>query len=147
MESIEKLRGLAKRLDDKAVSMSEHGFSPVAIKMEQIADEIEREISERYMLLPVDADGVPIHVGDDIVTDTQTKVRGMVRGIALTPSGWEIDIRGFGFMPSEAHHYKPRTIEDILALFLTACGDDDPHYYDEQIAEYADELRGMGVGE
>lgn len=30
----------------------------------KIADEIERELSERYMKLPVDADGVPIHVGD-----------------------------------------------------------------------------------
>ena len=29
-------------------------------------DEIEREISERFMLLPCDADGAPIHVGDEI---------------------------------------------------------------------------------
>ena len=27
-------------------------------------DDIKRELSERYMELPVDADGVPIHVGD-----------------------------------------------------------------------------------
>lgn len=47
MESIEKLREIADRLDDAAARMSEHGFSPIGIKASIIADEIEREIAER----------------------------------------------------------------------------------------------------
>jgi len=31
-----------------------------------LADEIEREIERDFMRLPVDADGVPIHVGDEL---------------------------------------------------------------------------------
>ena len=56
MESIEKLREF---IGDQFVSSGQaylHGMA--------IAGSIEREIAERYMLLPVDADGVPIHVGD-----------------------------------------------------------------------------------
>ncbi len=115
-----------------------------------IADEIEREIAERFMELPVDADGVPIRVGDELETAHGGKV--------IVEYVGECEVRvyrdGEHYRVSQdeyaytCRHVKPRTIEDILALFLTAVGDDDPHYYDEQIAEYADEIRELlGVGE
>jgi len=34
------------------------------------ADAIEAEIAERFMELPVDADGVPIHIGDTLLKST-----------------------------------------------------------------------------
>ena len=56
IESIEKLREF---IDDQFVSSGQAYLQGMAI-----AGSFEREIAERYMLLPVDADGVPIHVGD-----------------------------------------------------------------------------------
>lgn len=54
LESIRHLKHYAHN------SMKIHTMNKVI----EIADEIERENSEKYMELPVDADGVPIRVGD-----------------------------------------------------------------------------------
>ena len=56
LESIEKLREF---IGDYFVNSGQAYLQGLAI-----AGSIEREIAERYMLLPADADGVPIHVGD-----------------------------------------------------------------------------------
>ena len=58
LESIEKLRDEARRC---FVS------TPAMESLLECADEIQAEIDSRYMLLPVDAVGVPIHVGDEVV--------------------------------------------------------------------------------
>lgn len=91
-----------------------------------IADRIEAELSERYMKLPVDADGVPIHVGD-----TLEHVPG---GWAFTADMLEIDrwgnharMNGQSRIPCECcRHVKPRTIEDVLldAGVSRACVED-----------------------
>lgn len=52
MESIEKLRYYI-----------DHGINH-RDELIKLTDAIEREIAEKYMELPVDADGVPIHMGD-----------------------------------------------------------------------------------
>lgn len=67
-ELCEKLR---KWVDCKHDMVAGDGFSWLyeltskeKSELLKIADEIEAEIDSRYMLLPVDADGVPIRVGD-----------------------------------------------------------------------------------
>lgn len=68
MKSIEKLREWSRRVTES--DPDENIVSPEYVAQEcgraalRFADEIEREIAERYQLLPVDADGVPIRVGD-----------------------------------------------------------------------------------
>lgn len=112
-------------------------------------DELRAEIAERYMELPVDADGVPIHVGDELETAHGGKV--IVEYVGECEVRVYRDGEHYRIFQDEyaytCRHVKPRTIEDILTLFLTAVGDDDPHYYDEQIAEYADEIRAMFGGD
>ena len=62
IEAVERLRGLFGKC---FIECKEHNVQIVADKeVFELADEIEREVAERYMELPVDADGVPIHVGD-----------------------------------------------------------------------------------
>ena len=55
MESIDKLReyghDCCARIDDA---------------IHELADRIERELAERYVALPLDADGVPINKGDKL---------------------------------------------------------------------------------
>ena len=99
---------------------------------------IGRELDERYMELPVDADGVPIHAGDEVSIDPKS------------PTVYEVEAVGDGVVvldgmftrpADECRRVKPDPVKELLALFLTACGDDDPHHYDEQIGEYAAKLR------
>ena len=115
-------------------------------------NEIEREIAERFMELPLDADGVPIKPGDIMQFRDDAPVRVDSIGNSkcyVGDFGWFGGNGGFygkGTLKC-CRHVKPRTVEDILALFLTAVGDDDPHYYDEQIAEYAVEIRELLRGD
>ena len=78
----------------------------------QFTDEQQRFIDEHYQLLPVDADGVPIHVGDDMETlDEQHKGEHCaVEYMALTYDGWEID----GEPPSTLIHHIADTWESVI---------------------------------
>lgn len=107
-------------------------------KIEAIADEIE----EVYMRLPVDADGVPIRPGDEIEYDDplypkprQCTVESVFEGCVF------VDNALASLKACYCRHVKPDPVAEELARFLSACGDDDPHYYDEQIADYAERIR------
>ena len=128
MKSLEKLRmleGLSER--DAEVIM-------------EIADEIEREISERYMLLPVDADGVPIRVGDMIERDEDGFcVIGVAPKLCFVQDGLIAPAK-----PMYYRHVKPRTLEFILEEFAANIEAFDGNYVDA----YAAEIRELlGVGE
>lgn len=100
LESIEKLREWR--------NVPANGYW--ADEIIEHADAIEREVSERYMLVPVDADGVPIRVGDELQDANGVKVIAECVG-------------SDGFCANGAHrngwcnyrHVKPRTVTDVLA--------------------------------
>ena len=84
-------------------------------------DEVEREISERFMLLPVDADGVPIRVGDVIAEKPFRPNIGEkpaeVVCMLLNSDGWAIgdcDPRGHWYGPLQREHVKPDPLEELL---------------------------------
>ena len=111
MESIEKLRTAARNVA-KGRNLENHEECNLFLI---IADEIEREISERYMELPLDADGVPIRVGD-VMLDYQTP-RNV---IAVASDSFVMDgfKNGSFYRPGLAcnhSHYKQRTLFDVLA--------------------------------
>lgn len=110
------------------------------------------EIEAQYMRLPVDADGEVLRIGDEVwflngEPDTDSYI---VRGYGMS-IGHKVDVflnhadegwcPNVMTVPSTLVHRKPDPIANELALFLTACGDDDPHYYDEQIEEFAKRIR------
>lgn len=152
VETCDKLSEYADKLRVYPGVMS---FDQVARGIDSIAEdiesEIEAEISDRYMPLPLDADGVPCRVGDMLIYDgSEHEVLAVDtrcvwfdiarRTIALEP-----------FPADECHHVKPRTIEDVLDDYRRelvetwACTLDDEmtDAEDEITARYADELRGM----
>lgn len=132
-------------------------------QIRQIADEIEAEwqdsydamcleIERDYMRLPVDADGVPIHVGDICMKlDERFEVRQLrTDGDAW----WTIDRLGESYMANFCHHAKPRTLEDVLREFIAAYDewddnavDDRMERRDELFAKYADEIRELMGGD
>jgi len=136
MESIDKLRETLRKC-----GCSDDCYScAVSYEFGGIADEIEREIAEKYMLLPVDAEGVPIHVGDCMLVRT---IKTYVRAIG---DGYWIDgTEGFTHTPEDWSHYKSRTIEDVLREFAEQA--ENGKYSNSVVSKYADELRSMGVRE
>lgn len=127
MESIDKLREYGHeccaRMDDT---------------VHDLADEIEAEIAERYMELPLDADGVPIRPGDRLEYDygdtsgTRTVVAIIYDGSRradIDGGAWDFqfdddeygeDTRVVNSMRdfySCNRHAKPRTLEDVLASY------------------------------
>jgi len=154
MENIEKLR-------DKINATLHPQHREVWL---YFCDEIEREIAERYMELPVDADGVPIHVGDELETSEYGK-RFTCTGYSYQTEGyekphWSIAYRYDDYdgttefvSPHSCHHVKPRTLEDVLHDFGSSY---IAYYFDNEmnydgtdthvIAKYATEIRELMGG-
>ena len=114
MKSIEKLRGELQICANAKTR-------PTIAYMEDIADEIEREVAERYMELPVDADGVPIRVGDELcgygLPDGGAVVKSLNSHMVIVgglEGGENYAKYGLLWDAKEARHVKPRTLEDVL---------------------------------
>lgn len=137
-DPIARLREIAAMLDDAAASMSEHGFSIPGIKAKSIADAIEAQ----YMRLPVDAYGVTIRIGDRMYYGKYGQTFTVDTIVYSNSIVYVKDaVNGNTWKPDECRHVKPDHVAEELAKFLSACGDDDPHHYDEQIAEFAERIR------
>lgn len=88
-----------------------------------MCDKVEREVSERYIPLPVDMDGVPIHYGDSLSYcgehggTVTCKVSNMeYRERSYGEADWLVNAAGWVF-PGDTAHVNPRTIEDVLTDF------------------------------
>ncbi|MBQ9021644.1 MAG: hypothetical protein IJ113_06480 [Eggerthellaceae bacterium] len=103
-----------QELRDLAVSY--HG-EVGAIDMCEIADEIERA----YMKLPLDADGVPIHVGDYVRLNPEGGIF-TVRGVGVNSAGNPVmwGVRELNTQTTrhridgEVRHVQPDTVESLL---------------------------------
>lgn len=99
---------------------------------------------ETSMLLPVDADGVPIHCGERMRLDNGHEGDVWLVGV------FDIMMSDHTcFDWAKSRHVKPRTIEDVLKEFGKAYTyvDGECASTTTLIADYADELRSMGVGD
>lgn len=132
IKSIEKLRKFAENAVYKDNYIAGSTFD-----LNRIADEIEAEIAERYMELPVDADGEVIRLGDEMDCG---EVIGIGEYIAFFGEGIEWQ----HYSVQAIHHIKPRTIEDVLQ---DLCIEADERYGEdcraELIVKAADEIRGL----
>lgn len=93
-----------------------------------------------YVALPVDADGLPIHIGDKLYGYGETTV---VKGLTLGDDGWSMTCEnGLWFDFTAFTHHKP-TVEDVLREFIC---DHEEGVRDEVdlIAEYAKRLKLAG---
>lgn len=101
----------------------------------RIADNIEKCVSNRYIELPVDADGVPWHVGD------MTENKNIVNGITFDEHGAHFTNTLNDIDPSIHTHFVVRTVEDVLLDFR-----DDFIDLESAIAEIT-EISGSGKHE
>ena len=112
-----------------------------------IADCIKDEVDEKYMPLPLDADGVPIHIGDEMVQNDKRIGRVTAVGFHAEPRVWVLPhgcYVSIVYMARGIVHYKPRTVEDVLgdvAREIYADAGNEIRDMDFIIAKYAAELQ------
>lgn len=120
MMSIKELREWTRHLDENPHlgTLTESG----KLGLLAIADTIETEIAGSYMPLPLDMDGVPVHLGDMLTSDAYADgeavgidcykaPNGTRYGISVLPAWWDTPTV---HDPAAYRHVKPRTIEDVL---------------------------------
>lgn len=117
LESIEKLRESLNACTKKA------GVDPfqfdtywiTARACDVLIDEIEREIAEKYIELPVDADGVPIHVGDEMENG---EYRGKVTDMSWDGHFWHVYHGSIAIAPCDYTHIKPDKLKERVRKFI-----------------------------
>ena len=112
-------------------------------------DDNEAEMAKHgWVKLPVDADGVPIRVGDDVV-DFDTDERFQVRRIKLDEAGWDVvDRLGSSYFPCFIRHVRQGAVENLLREFFYRFAMPKPgEEVDAILAEYAAKLRLADDGE
>ena len=117
MRSVDKLRELpvfgAVSVDGDLNATNKRMVCATKEEVLEIADAIEAEIAERYQLLPVDADGVPIRPGDSLIGyNERFDVEGIGDGTVLFRT--EDDGLGELFNPVATIHAKPDTLKELL---------------------------------
>ena len=90
-------------------------FRNLVKKVDEIADRIDAELAERYVKLPIDADGVPIRVGDAIEIEHNGRVT-TVTNINYNEYGWQVYCaEGGGFdKDTRCRHVQPDSWERII---------------------------------
>jgi hypothetical protein len=110
---------------------------------------------EHYQLLPVDADGVPIHIGDVMDSKVDYLFDGRpfyVRALVLCEDGWDVADGRFGnrYEPNSLRHHHAPTVEDVLremCLEIDRRCERGSIDYDKLFAKYAAKLRLAGDAE
>ena len=98
------------------------------------------EYDQTHMELPLDADGVLIHMGDVVAAQDEQPFE--VRAFQLDGLGWfAIERLGSQWNVNQLHHVKSRTIEDVLSEFAAAQHGITQEENDELLAAAARELR------
>ena len=129
MKSIEKMREWANsgKLYDNATRFVLH-----------FADEIEAELAENYMLVPKDADGVPVHVGD-----MREWNGGRYEVMAVDKEHVWFDFDPLTpFKADLCRHVKPDPLKELLCDMIHEYGSTDA--LAEAVAEkYAERIREL----
>lgn len=114
-----------------------------------IADRIDERIEREYVKLPVDADGVPIHVGDELVDEKDRPVK--VRVLKLRENGWLFDSSRDcgGMLTTPFRHVQPDSWERIIedAIDTAFEGVDDESEFDLKKMELVDRCRRLAGAE
>ena len=128
---------------EKLREMSVPDRKGIEVFMKAVADEIQAEVDERFMELPLDADGVPIRVGDMvewIYKNGDYEVIAVGNIVALRTGEYGT----FTVAADALRHVKPRTLEDVLE---DCCDEWNQHCGNEWesgvYAKYAAEIREL----
>ena len=119
IKSLEKLRSRILLKDiivhGERMSHNDEAYERANGYANKLADEIEAEIAEKYMELPVDADGVPIHIGavmENFGVPPQDAERLKVAAVGFNSFAVEEDV--IWATDKCWRHYKPDQLKELL---------------------------------
>ena len=101
-----------------------------------------------YTALPLDADGVPIHIGD-VMEWCDSGEKLTVEGIGIDVLFYIDGENAEWTAARNKHHHHEPTVEDVLREMADRCyaDEDEPRDRDAIVAEYAAKLRLAGDAE
>jgi len=147
---------MSNRQAEELATIAEHidqAHESAMYDMRREHDEWVADRDANWVKLPLDADGMPIRVGDVMENVVSPSIHREVTGVGVECFyAWE---DGFGRYsqfdaPNYRHHHEP-TVEDVLREFAEKVIDSQiPSVhptYEEAIAEYAAKLRLAGDAE
>ena len=112
----------------------------------QFTDEQQRFIDEHYQLLPVDADGVPIRVGDVVEFIGKDYVEEVV-AITFTGYCWWVTTNNEKDEAKYLRHHRAPTALDTLLELLNEYRDGGGTMSEARLSEFAARLRLAGDGD
>ena len=129
------LRAIADRIDAEHESACAEAYGNGVMSVPIALDE------RAWVKLPVDADGVPIRVGDVMYDCNESQSEKFsVAIMELNKWGWSLlDSYGERNEPGQCHHYHAPTVEDVLREFAEKMNENMGMYTGEAID--ADEWR------
>ena len=144
MESIKSLREYAWLMTANESSERK--------RLNKLADNIEAEVAERYVELPVDADGEVIRIGDVmewIDLDGEVSVTCSVDAIGVGCFfAWDGGNGRYAQKCANAYrHYQSPTVESTLREMLAEIGEGGVYAEALLLAKYAPRLRLAGDAE
>lgn len=114
-------------------------------KIDKMVREAQRELDSRYQLLPLDADGEIIHVGDEMFYgDDVFVVCGVGQENGRAAVYYTEEGRYDAYFASVCHHYHKPTVEDLLRRFGSVYGATNIDDLDSLVAKYAETIKGLG---
>ena len=113
-----------------------------------LIDLLRQADPDTHMELPMDADGVPIRVGDKVADWDTPRLVVAVSEDSICLAGYESDsYYRMRVAKNHRHHHKP-TVEGVLREFVSEFNRDDTELCDEEIIErFAAKLRLADDGE
>lgn len=144
------------KYDSKLYEIADHIDAAHRSALEKLAAQLD-ESEDGWVRLPVDADGVPIHVGD--VMDSGNNVACEMQGVGTVICLQYRDNSGDGtcdemsvmlhrghiefgwFNVDKLRHHRAQTVEDVLCQFAREIDADAYGITDAKVAEFAAKLR------
>lgn len=96
-----------------------------------------------WVRLPVDADGVPIRIGDTLYDDCSERLHSLfeVEYMQLKKEGWTVvEKAGWCHYTNDCHHHHKPTVEDVLCELLDEYREGGCTLEEARLSEYADRL-------
>lgn len=109
MKISDELRAIADRIDREIMRYERLKKETDELRAE--FDGLKSQPDDSYIELPVDADGVPIRIGD--VVYGNPGIAWTVVGLRVSPLGWKVEIGNMPFLcePDDLTHKKPEPLE------------------------------------
>ena len=140
MNALEKLRTAGRNMA-KGRNLENHEECNLLLV---IADEIEAEVAERYIARPLDADGAPVGIGDELTRPMIGSKAYEVEELRYDGRVWWFESSGGCYACDCASHVKPDPLKELLYEFVGDYADSSGPGYDEEcVSRYADRIREL----